>query len=51
VAGPEVLRVWYVMASVLDRAGRRDEAAREFRKIMRHDPAAFDVAERLAELS
>jgi tetratricopeptide (TPR) repeat protein len=50
VAGPEVLRVWYVTANVLERAGRRDEAAREFRKIMRHDAGAFDVAERLAQL-
>ena len=50
VAGPEVLRVWYVTADVLERAGRKDEAAREFRKIMRHDAAAFDVAERVAQL-
>ncbi|MFB3739685.1 MAG: tetratricopeptide repeat protein [Candidatus Velamenicoccus archaeovorus] len=50
VAGPEVIRVWYVTASVLERAGRRAEAAREFRKIMRHDPAAYDVAERVAQL-
>ncbi|HEX9122008.1 MAG TPA: tetratricopeptide repeat protein [Actinomycetota bacterium] len=50
VAGPEVLRVWYVTASVLERAGRRAEAARGFRKIMRHDAGAFDVAERLAQL-
>jgi tetratricopeptide (TPR) repeat protein len=50
VAGPEVLRVWYVTADVLERAGRRTEAAREFRKIMRHDAAAFDVAERVAQL-
>ncbi|MEA2555888.1 MAG: hypothetical protein QOI60_1219, partial [Actinomycetota bacterium] len=27
------------------------EAADEFRKIMRHDSAAFDAAERLADLS
>ncbi len=50
VARPEVIRVWYVTASVLERAGRHQEAAREFRKILRHDPAAYDVAERLAQL-
>ena len=50
VAGPEVLRVWYVTATVLERAGRKQEATREFQKIMRHDPSAFDVAERLAQL-
>ncbi len=50
VAGQEVLRVWYVTATVLEQAGRKEEAVREFRKIMLHDPAAFDVAERLAQL-
>lgn len=50
VARPEVLRVWYVIADILERTGRRREAAREFRKIIRHDPGAFDVAERLARL-
>jgi tetratricopeptide (TPR) repeat protein len=51
VASPEVLRVWYVTGSILERAGRPREAEREFRKILRHDPAAFDVAERVAQLS
>ncbi len=51
VAGPEVLRVWYVTADILERTGRRQDAAREFRKISRHDPAAYDVAERLARLA
>ena len=27
------------------------EAAEEFRRVMRHDPSAFDAAERLAALS
>jgi tetratricopeptide (TPR) repeat protein len=45
-----VLRVWYVTADILERAGRVDEAARVFRRILRHDQAAFDVAERLAQL-
>ncbi|HEY7668823.1 MAG TPA: tetratricopeptide repeat protein [Actinomycetota bacterium] len=44
------LRLWYVRGDILERAGRRREAAEEFRKIMRHDPGAFDVAERLAQL-
>jgi tetratricopeptide (TPR) repeat protein len=45
------LRVWYVMGDVLERAGRRGEAAAEFRRIVRHDAGAFDAAERLARLS
>lgn len=45
------LRVWYVMGDVLLRAGRAEEAAREFRRVVRHDPAAFDAAERLAEIN
>ena len=50
VARPEVIRVWYVLADILEKAGRRDEAVREFRKIVRHDPSAYDVAERLARI-
>ena len=50
VAGPEVLRVWYVTGDILERAGRRQDAAREFRKVTRHDPSAFDAAERAAAL-
>lgn len=50
VAGPEVLRVWYVIGDIQERAGHREEAAREFRKIVRHDAGAFDAAERLAQL-
>jgi tetratricopeptide (TPR) repeat protein len=51
VAEPYTLRLWYVRGDILERAGRREEAAGEFRKILRHDPAAFDAAERLAQLS
>ena len=51
VAGPEVLRVWYVTGDILAKAGRSQEAAREFRKILRHDAAAYDAAERVAQLS
>lgn len=51
MARPHDLRVWYVTGDVLERAGRKAEAAKEFRRIVRHDPAAFDAAERLAALS
>jgi tetratricopeptide (TPR) repeat protein len=44
------LRVWYVKGDILERAGRRAEAAEEFRRVVRHDPGAFDAAERLARL-
>jgi tetratricopeptide (TPR) repeat protein len=50
VAGPEVLRVWYVTGGILEQAGRREEALREFRKILRHDAGAFDAAERASQL-
>ena len=50
VGGPEALRIWYVTADIMERAGRTAEAEREFRKIARHDPTAYDVAERLAAL-
>jgi tetratricopeptide (TPR) repeat protein len=50
VAEPYTLRLWYVRGDILERAGRRSDAATEFRKVMRHDPAAFDAAERLAAL-
>jgi tetratricopeptide (TPR) repeat protein len=51
VARPHDLRVWYVAGDVLERAGRKREAAREFRRIVEHDPDAFDAADRLAALS
>jgi tetratricopeptide (TPR) repeat protein len=44
------LRLWYVIADVLERAGQRAQAAEQFRLILRHDPDAFDVPERLAAL-
>jgi tetratricopeptide (TPR) repeat protein len=50
VASPEVLRVWYVTGDILERSGHPQEAQREFRKIVRHDAAAFDAAERAAQL-
>src|ERR671910_870518 len=45
------LRLWYVKGDILERAGRRSEAAEEFRRIVRHDPAAFDAVERLGSLT
>jgi tetratricopeptide (TPR) repeat protein len=51
IARPHDLRLWYVTADVLERAGQRDQAARQFRLILRHDPEAFDAAERLSALS
>jgi tetratricopeptide (TPR) repeat protein len=50
VGGPEALRIWYVTGDIMERAGRTEEAERAFRRIMRHDPTAYDVAERLAAL-
>lgn len=44
------LRVWYVTADILARAGRREEASTLFQRILRYESDAFDVAERLAEL-
>ncbi len=45
------VRLWYATADLLARAGRPREAVQEFRKILRYDSGAFDVAERLAALS
>jgi tetratricopeptide (TPR) repeat protein len=50
-ARPHDLRVWYVMADILEKAGRRSEAKDRFRKILEHDPDAYDVPERLSALS
>jgi tetratricopeptide (TPR) repeat protein len=50
IARPFELRLWYVAGDILERAGRRGEAREEFRRIIRHDPQAFDAVERLARL-
>ena len=50
MARPFELRLWYVTGDILERAGRRGEARQEFRRILRHDPQAFDAAERLTRL-
>ena len=51
IAAEHDLRVWYVHADVLERAGRRGEAVRMFDLIRRHDPGAFDVEDRLRALT
>jgi tetratricopeptide (TPR) repeat protein len=51
VARPYDLRLWYVIADVLERSGQRKEAAQVFRRILGHQPDAFDVPARLARLS
>jgi tetratricopeptide (TPR) repeat protein len=48
---PHTLRLWYTRGDILERAGRRAEAAEEFRRVVRHEASAFDAAERLAQLS
>lgn len=50
LARPFDLRLWYVTGEILEMAGRPQEAAEEFRRVVRHDPQAFDAAERLARL-
>jgi tetratricopeptide (TPR) repeat protein len=50
VGRPFDLRVWYVAGDILARAGRTDEAAEQFRRVVRFDADAFDAAERLAQL-
>jgi hypothetical protein len=50
-AEPWELRVWYVAGDVLERSGRKSEAAEEFRRVVRYDAGAFDAAERLAALT
>lgn len=44
------LRIWYVTGDILAKAGRKREAAAEFRRVLRYEAEAFDTAERLAEL-
>src|SRR5918994_7385673 len=45
------LRLWYVKGDILERAGRRQEAAKEFRRVTQHDPSAYHAAERLGAIS
>ena len=41
------LRLWYVMADILERAGKPDEARAVWERIYADEPDFFDVAERL----
>jgi tetratricopeptide (TPR) repeat protein len=45
---PYHLRLWYVRADLLEKAGRSAEARREWETIAAEDPTFFDVADRLA---
>jgi tetratricopeptide (TPR) repeat protein len=49
-ARPFDLRLWYMAGDILERAGRRREAALEFARVVDHDASAFDAADRLASL-
>jgi hypothetical protein len=40
-----------VIGDILERSGRRRDAARAFRRILDHDANSFDAAERLARLA
>jgi hypothetical protein len=44
------LRVRYVLADVLQKLGRTDDARETFQAILRHDSDAFDVRDRLEAL-
>jgi tetratricopeptide (TPR) repeat protein len=44
---PYHLRLWYVMADLLERAGRRREATELWRRIVAEDPDFFDAEQRL----
>lgn len=47
---PYHLRLWYVQADLLERAGRRAEAIEGWRSIVAEDPDFFDAVERLSRL-
>src|SRR5439155_22728530 len=46
--GEHHLRLWYALADLHERAGDLPGARSLFRRVSSHDPAFFDVAERLA---
>ena len=50
-AAPESAEVRNDLAEALSLFGKFRDAARTFRKILRHDATAYDVAERVAQLS
>lgn len=44
---PHHLRLWYVRADLLEKAGKKDEARQVWERIAAEDPEFFDVNERL----
>jgi predicted RNA polymerase sigma factor len=42
------LRLWYVLADLLERSGRRREAAERWARIVAEDPDFFDAQRRMA---
>ena len=46
---PHHLRLWYARADLLERAGRPEQARKEWEAIIAEDPDFFDAAERLEE--
>lgn len=46
---PHHLRLWYVRAELLEKAGKHDQAKALWGRIAQEEPDFFDVAERLAE--
>jgi Flp pilus assembly protein TadD len=44
---PHHLRLWYVRAEILEKAGKQEEARAQREKIAREDPEFFDVSEKL----
>jgi tetratricopeptide (TPR) repeat protein len=48
---PYHLRLWYALADLYERAGDVPRARELFRRVVRQDPAFFDVAERVKALA
>jgi len=44
---PHHLRLWYVQADLLERAGQKGQARRTWERISSEDPGYFDVSERM----
>lgn len=47
---PHHLRLWYVRAELLEKAGKQAQAKALWERIAREEPDFFDVSERLAEI-
>jgi tetratricopeptide (TPR) repeat protein len=48
---PHHLRLWYALADLYERAGDVPKARQLFRRVLDHDRAFFDVAERAQTLA